>query len=606
MSLHETNRIPYDTDSLRIPRVEKNPSNYLLLHTNYQRPRKETDWSDSIDLIIKEISTGIKFVHTIVNPTMDVYISKTNRKYNADYEKITNTTRHNVPYRNIDMEVAKLAGDDYVNAVVENNRNGNRRANRNIHRDFKRVFGSDYDIESYIRCQWLLKYGPPSLYSLTKAMFDIEVDTYKLGRFPKSGERPVTSISLGILDEETVYSFFLKDDSFTTIENFYEERVTKKIESIKEKYKNMDNFFEPEIKVRIYTSEVELIADFIKLLNMKEPDICGIWNMDFDIPYLIERLKVLGESPEEHFYNSKFQNKYAWYSKSRAFVTVKKSSRFYVAMPTIFIDQMVAYAANRIGQGTLRSNKLDYISSIELGEGKVEFNTDINMASVCYLDYDAFFEYSIVDVLIMMALEKKVGDYDTMFSRSLTNFTAINHVYKQTRFLENRAYVEYYLQGLIIGNNPNIDYSISFDSKTSKSKDDEDEAKYPGGIVSDPTLMDSVGMIVRGYRSPYIHSWIIDFDAESMYPHVIQAFNISKGTMIGKVIVDESISKLISTGTRLLQDPDSYQSVRDTGTEMMEDYTAGNDVVFCEKWLGYPNTLDLIEDLESKLMEGVS
>ena len=63
-------------------------------------------------------------------------------------------------------------------------------------------------------------------------------------------------------------------------------------------------------------------------------------------------------------------------------------------------------------------------------------------------------------------------------------------------------------QGLIIGNNSNLDYGNS----AKKEKDDDEEEKFSGAVVGDPELNDYTGAYVMGKKSKYIRSWVVDMD----------------------------------------------------------------------------------------------
>ncbi len=79
-----------------------------------------------------------------------------------------------------------------------------------------------------------------------------------------------------------------------------------------------------------------------------------------------------------------------------------------------------------------------------------------------------------------------------------------------TSFLKNRAYLEFLNQGLIIGNNTNLDYGRS---KVEKEEDDDGEdEKFSGAVVGDPELNDHTGAYVMGQKSKYIREWVVDMD----------------------------------------------------------------------------------------------
>ena len=78
------------------------------------------------------------------------------------------------------------------------------------------------------------------------------------------------------------------------------------------------------------------------------------------------------------------------------------------------------------------------------------------------------------------------------------------------RFLKNRAFLEFYKQGLIIGNNTNIDYGLP--PQIAKEKDEDDE-KFAGALVGDPELNSKTGIMMLGTPSKYIYDTVVDMDS---------------------------------------------------------------------------------------------
>jgi len=101
-------------------------------------------------------------------------------------------------------------------------------------------------------------------------------------------------------------------------------------------------------------------------------------------------------------------------------------------------------------------------------------------------------------------------------------------------FLKNRAYIEFYKQGLIIGNNNNIQYGV----ESVKNNEEEEDEKFAGALVANPLLNSHVGIEILGKKSKFIFDNIIDMDFSAMYPSIIICFNIEPNSMIGKLIIE--------------------------------------------------------------------
>ena len=76
-------------------------------------------------------------------------------------------------------------------------------------------------------------------------------------------------------------------------------------------------------------------------------------------------------------------------------------------------------------------------------------------------------------------------------------------------FLKNRAYIEFYKQGLIIGNNTNIQYGAEI---IKNNEEDEDDEKFSGALVANPLLNSHIGIEILGKKSKFIFDNVIDMD----------------------------------------------------------------------------------------------
>ena len=110
-----------------------------------------------------------------------------------------------------------------------------------------------------------------------------------------------------------------------------------------------------------------------------------------------------------------------------------------------------------------------------------------------------------ISVLLQYGIERKTSDVDGIYQRAYSNFCPYHKVFSQTFFLKARGYYEYLLQGLIMGNNINIDYGAPKD-------DGKKKIGFAGAIVGDPELNDYTGAIIFGRPSKYVFQYVVDFD----------------------------------------------------------------------------------------------
>jgi DNA polymerase elongation subunit (family B) len=311
--------------------------------------------------------------------------------------------------------------------------------------------------------------------------------------------------------------------------------------------------------------------------------------MGFDIPYIIARIKELGMDPIDVMCHKEFPIKELYYKKdTKNFMVQNKSDFFKISAYTTYLDQMLLYAGLRKGQGEARSYALNAVAQKEVGDEKLDYSEDANIKTLPYVDYKKFVMYNIKDVLLQLGIERKTADIDNVYQRAYSNATSFHKIFKQTVFLKNRAYIEYYKQGLIIGNNANLEYGFE-----QYDKENEEDEKFDGALVADPTLNDFTGIDLFGTPSMYIFDNVVDMDFSAMYPHIIIAFNIAPNCMVGKLIIGGSIQEAYKNAS---QDG----KVEDAGKDFVDNLLVGNVANMGTKWFGLPGIIELNAKLRAK------
>lgn len=164
----------------------------------------------------------------------------------------------------------------------------------------------------------------------------------------------------------------------------------------------------------------------------------------------------------------------------------------------------------------------------------------------------------------------------------------------------DRAYLEYYLQGVIIGNNLNIHYGIDeedvidLDELDLSDGDDnegedtpENDGKFSGALVADPKLNTFTGIEIMGVKSKYAFNNVVDMDFSSMYPNIIIPFNNGPHTMIGKVI------------SKFIPEDKLGMPKYDAGQDLIDNMIIDNPLNFGTKWLGLPNGIEIDQMIRS-------
>lgn len=573
-------------------------SDLTILKCNYTFPKKIADskkyTNGSITIVAKDNVRNIKIKKTINNPGYTYYKIKPS----IMKERCIN---HNLEYIEKDcVEPVTVAYKDLLKSIAEktdnlgffnaNIQNGNRRENEKLHLCTGIMF-SDMNIEDYYRFLFSKKFQN-RVVPVTKAFFDIEVDGINMaGDFPEPGECPINAITIVDWQNYTVYTLLLRNSNNPLIEEFETDDRNKQIEELKSIMKDTiggetqfvkNGLDKLDFKLLFFDDEIQLIYSLFDIINVKKPDFVLAWNMAFDIPYIIERIKVLGYDPRDIMCNPEFDEKECKYvvdDKDRngeTKVFAERGDYAVISSYSEFIDQMIQFASRRKGQSAFVSFKLDDIGEKVAKVHKLNYSAiTTNIAKLPYLNYKIFVFYNIIDTIVQICIENETGDIDFLFNRALTSNTRYRKSYRQTVYLINRIISEYYDMGYIIGNNKN-------------KFNDKPKDKFPGAFVADPEkISDKPKMKINGQPVPVLNN-LDDYDFARLYPSITQEFNISNETLLGKFIIAKKIYEFENK---------SRDSKFSREGAFIEDLTSQNYLEFCHRWFGLAKYSELVDDI---------
>ncbi len=570
-------------------------SDITVMDLSYTYPRRDEDTGkykkDFMTIVAKDNNTGKKFHEIIYEPTYRFYMAKegVDTSYNKFFIEKDKLDQYECKFTELAKTIAELT--DNTDFYYDNIKNGNRSANKQLHW-IPSVFGSDTNIEDHYRARFAQDYLN-DIKPITKAYFDIEVDTIDMaGDFPQPGECPVNAISY--IDDKTnsVNVFLLRNKDNPQIAEF--ENLFKLPLSREALFKELQQFIidnaggiDKATKFKInnfkfnfnfYDEEIQLIQDFFMAVNHNQPDFLLAWNMAFDIPYLIERIKKLGYDPAIIMSHPDFEEKYAEYfidEKHRSEYELR-GDYYKVASYTVYMDQLVQFASRRKGQAAFPNFKLDTAADI-ITKGAVRklnySHITTNLTYLPYKSYKTFVFYNIMDTIAQKCIEETVNDVDYIFSSAISNDTRYAKCHRQTVYLGNRTRKFYYDQGFILGNNTNTG----------------DAVPYAGAMVGDPTHNSDYAKIKQYGESLNIMNNLDDFDFKSLYPSITRWHNMAPNTQKGKIIIDEKIHDL--------ENP-YHSEDYDRGGQFLEDLCTGNILEFGARWLGLARFRDLISDID--------
>jgi DNA polymerase elongation subunit (family B) len=176
-----------------------------------------------------------------------------------------------------------------------------------------------------------------------------------------------------------------------------------------------------------------------------------------------------------------------------------------------YLDYISLY--KNYNYGELPNYRLDTIAQIELKRNKIEYTG--NLDQLFRDDIEKFIEYNLVDVELVVELDKKLQFIDLCRGITHTGHVAYEDFVYSSKYLEGALLTYLRRKNLVAPNKP-------ADRREKMAEINEaGQEKFIGAYVKAP--------IVGKYE------WIYDLDLTSLYPSIIMTINISPETKIGKV-----------------------------------------------------------------------
>lgn len=582
-------------------------SDLVILDATYHFPNKQQVESyngvktvytpDTMTIVYKDNTTGKKGIEVIENPKYVFYMLKNNiptPNYDMFFTDMKNLDEITCRYRDINKAIAEKLDQyegttKYTDLYKKNVRDGNYKANMEFQKS-RRVFGSDIPINDFYRMRFAEQYKNTET-PVSRAYLDIEVDV-KLSPtdFPTNGNCPINAISYFEHDTKRLFTFLLnqrdvnpKSNEFcTTVDNreFNEEFkgfLNETLGSEKVKDFKLENI---QTKVLTYNDELTLLKDLFGYINYTKPDFLMVWNMSFDIPFIINRILALGGNPKEimciHDISPLYENcNYVVDSDHEDFST--KGDYADITSYTVYLDQLIQFASRRRGGAQYRSYSLDYIGNEMAGVQKLHYeNIAANVMELPYNDYRTFVKYNMMDVLVQYCIEFKADDILYVFDKALLNCTEYKKVHRQTIYLSNRATIMFKNFGdYVLGNNLN-----KFKPKPT--------VKYEGAYVADPCKFgDKYKDKVNGV--PIMRaSNAIDFDFTRLYPSITQEYNMAPNTEIGYIKIPNKIYEAENA---------THNEKYTRSGQFIEDMTSECDIEFAHRWFNLASFKEAYADI---------
>ena len=276
-------------------------------------------------------------------------------------------------------------------------------------------------------------------------------------------------------------------------------------------YENTD----PNVKYMHFEHEHARLKAFLDFWVTNYPDVITGWNVQlFDIPYIAGRISRLFDDKTARYLSP-------WNLISRREIFIKGRKQIAYDLPGIStLDYLELY--RKFTYSNQESYRLDYICSVELGEKKLDHSEYDTFKEFYENNWQKFIEYNIHDVRLVDKLDNKMKLLDLAYTMAYDAKVNYEDVFSQVRMWDNYIYVELLKRNIAIP----------------PKKESEKTAKYAGAYVKEPI--------------PGFYDWVVSFDLNSLYPHLIMQYNISPETLQDSrhpsATVDKILNQEVSIG----------------------------------------------------------
>jgi len=471
-----------------------------------------------------EILDNIRIIKDYKRPfwvTKEIYRNHTEKKESEDIKKVDMFLSTE---SDLGKNIAPRLGDNYIGIT-------------DLYRlkDSPYLYGIDVDSRTFLKYQYFKKYGAFST-------------PYRVGTF---------DIEVNVLTNEIIIATFATPKEIHTyiLKSFLGsiQNPEKRIKDLYDKHIPEHSLGNPELIIKVFDDEVTLLKEIFKAANYANIDFLAIWNMDYDIPTIVEKLEEKNVNPADIFHFDKIPEKYKYFKYKQGkkqkvtesgktipinpeeqWHTVKTTSNFYI------IDAMSAHRYVRVGGKNVPGGySLDNILKHEKVAKKLKFDSDIGLEGVEWHIYMVnnkpleYVVYNIWDAMSMLELDKKTKDLELAVPilSDISHFDVFNSGPRKLVDGFMFFYLEY---GRVLGVRPgNLDPDKLLGL-------DEWIVTMPGYRIMENGLR----VTDEDFKiKTNIRLGVYDADAVSSYPSCTKAANVSKDTTHREILSIEGIDK---------------------------------------------------------------
>jgi len=259
-----------------------------------------------------------------------------------------------------------------------------------------------------------------------------------------------------------------------------------------------------------FNNEYDLLNDFINWWMIEEntPEVITGWNSNlYDIPYVVRRLeRVLGEKLMKRI------SPWGLVTEDKVTIMGREHITYDIGGVTS-LDYLDLY--KKFTYTNQESYRLDHIAFVELDQRKLDHSEFDTFKDFYRNGWEKFVDYNIVDVEIVDRLEDKMKLIELAITLAYDAKVNFGDVFSQVRMWDTIIYNYLKKRNIVIP------------PKVTSTKDE----KYAGAYVKEPI--------------PGKYDWVVNFDLNSLYPHLIMQYNISPETLQENRYPNASVDRIL-------------------------------------------------------------
>ena len=257
-----------------------------------------------------------------------------------------------------------------------------------------------------------------------------------------------------------------------------------------------------------HSDEIAMLESFLYWWEQNTPDVITGWNVRlYDIPYLCGRMsRIMGDK--------KMKQLSPWKMVDHQVIGISgREYNVYSISGVTTLDYMELY--KKFTYVNRESYRLDFIAEVELGQKKLDHSEFDTFKDFYRGNWKKFIDYNIKDVELVDRLEDKMKLIELVITMAFDAKVNFIDPMAQVRMWDTIIYNYLKKRNIVIP------------PRNTSEKND----KFAGAYVKEP--------------KPGVYEYVVSFDLNSLYPHLMMQYNISPETLMSEKHPSVTVDKIL-------------------------------------------------------------